>query len=514
MEENLKRVNLFQAGSRPNRSPSDNLFMLRAAIDHQKYKGKALYVTTYDFEQAFDSLWLQDCVMTLMRLGVPKDILHLVYNLNKEANITINTPYGLTSPTKITDIVEQGTVLGSNLCSSSTAEYCEMNKGIYIGPARVKSLLYVDDISDLSYSREDAVRNHDNAIIFSRMKKLSFSKTKCKTIIVNRSKGDIPPDLYIDGEKIESVPKVTYLGDVINEKGNNKDLIDDRLQRGTSAMIRIEALVKETCLGIYTIQVHLLLYRSLFIPCVLFNSQTWSNLLDSDLERLGRLQLKCLKKILNVPQSTSNSFTYLEFGVLPIMYEIQLNQLMFLHHIIHLQDDDPVKSVFDSMTFFPEEKNWWHQVRKLLEKYQINLMWVEENNREVFRKIVKQKITSVALRELNNDCQSKAKTRHLMYEKLAPQDYLNHLYPTQSKVIFQCRSKTLDIKTHRQYKYLDTICRRCRNNDESIDHVSNCQNQIYIDTSLIDHLGIVSYEVKLTLITISNRIEEFLNQCE
>ena len=50
---------------------------------------------------------------------------------------------------------------------------------------------------------------------------------------------------------------------------------------------------------------------------------------------------------------------YSQFGVLPIMYEIQLNQLMFLHHIIHLQDDDPMKTVFDSMTFFPEENNWW-----------------------------------------------------------------------------------------------------------------------------------------------------------
>lgn len=139
-------------------------------------------------------------------------------------------------------------------------------------------------------------------------------------------------------------------------------------------------------------------------------------------------------------------------------------------------------------------------------------MCVEVNNREAFRKIVKQKITSEALRELNNDCQSKSKTRHLMYEKLAPQDYLNHLYPTQSKVIFQCRSKTLDIKTHRQYKYPDTICRRCSSNDESIDHITNCKNQIYIDTSLIDHLGILSYEEKLKLITISNRIEEFLDQ--
>ena len=80
-------------------------------------------MTAYDFEQAFDSLWLQDCVLSLRDLGVPLDILHLIYNLNKEAKFTVKTPYGATTRTVVNDIVEQGTVLGPVLCSSSTAEY-------------------------------------------------------------------------------------------------------------------------------------------------------------------------------------------------------------------------------------------------------------------------------------------------------------------------------------------------------------------------------------------------------
>ena len=123
MLEQLEKVNKLQGGARSNRSPPDNLFLLYACRDHQMYKNKPLYMTAYDFEQAFDSLWLQDCVLSLRNLGVPLDILHLIYNLNKEAKFTVKTPYGTTSRTGVQDIVEQGTVLGPILCSSSTAEY-------------------------------------------------------------------------------------------------------------------------------------------------------------------------------------------------------------------------------------------------------------------------------------------------------------------------------------------------------------------------------------------------------
>ena len=165
MGEELAKVNLHQAGSRSNRSPPDNLFLLYACIDHQRYKGKPLFMTAYDFEQAFDGLWIQDCIVSMWRLGVPTDILQLVYNLNKHAEISINSPYGPTKDIVVNDIVEQGTVLGSNLCSTSTAEYCETNKGIAVGDAIVSSLMFVDDTFDVSTTTEDVEESHINAVI-------------------------------------------------------------------------------------------------------------------------------------------------------------------------------------------------------------------------------------------------------------------------------------------------------------------------------------------------------------
>ena len=125
----LEKIDLCQAGSRSNRGPPDNTFIVNAVIDHSIYIGKSLYVTIYDFEQAFDSLWLQDCILSLRQLGISDSILQLIYNLNKEAQITVKTPFGRTSTALVEDVVQQGRVLAPDLCSASTAEYCGRNRG-------------------------------------------------------------------------------------------------------------------------------------------------------------------------------------------------------------------------------------------------------------------------------------------------------------------------------------------------------------------------------------------------
>ena len=57
-------------------------------------------------------------------------------------------------------------------------------------------------------------------------------------------------------------------------------------------MVRIEALVQETGLGVHTVSVHLLLYQALFLSCMLFNSQAWSTIKEVDIEKLEKIQLK------------------------------------------------------------------------------------------------------------------------------------------------------------------------------------------------------------------------------
>ncbi len=191
----------------------------------------------------------------------------------------MQTPVGMTEPFETDPIVKQGTVLGPTLCSSSTGEYSGQNIGVNIADVTISSLIYVDDIIDLSCTIEDYLNAHQNALHFTLRKKLRLSGTKCFTMVMNKKPEVTLPILKIDELfKVLETMEITYLGDVFNQKGNNDGLLADRLKRGTKAMITISALMAEADVGVHHINILLLLYRSLFLSTVLFNSQTWSNL--------------------------------------------------------------------------------------------------------------------------------------------------------------------------------------------------------------------------------------------
>ena len=518
IEIKLKRINVLQAGSRKNRGPPDNTFLLRGVIDHFKFTKRTLFITAYDFEQAFDSLWLEDCVLSLRSLGVEKEYLQLIYNMNKQASVTVQTPCGVTNSFETDPIVKQGTVLGPTLCSSSTGEYTGQNIGVNIADVIISSLIYVDDIIDLSSSVQDYLRAHQNALHFTARKKLGLSGTKCFSMAVNKKPEVTLPVLKINEifKVLESM-EIIYLGDVFNNKGNNDGLIADRIKRGTKAMIAISSLMAETDVGIHHVSIMLLLYSALFLSTILFNSQSWSNLRAKDLDSLRTLQLKFLKRIVGVAISSANAFVFLELGVLPIDFEIEKRQLMYLHRILQLEESDPVRMAFHAMTTLHEagEKNWWTGVVKLLSKYDLSsdLEEIREMSKDSFSAKVKMVVSEKALVQLIAECKSLKKTEGLEYESLATQDYLLQLYPSQARIVFKWRSKTIDIKSHSTHKYKDLICRSCKCEEEDPAHVINCGREVKLDKTIdVSKIGTLDEFTKSELKQMVSRITLFLEE--
>ena len=60
LQQNMSR---FQSGGMKGKSVVDNLFITRGLINHAAYLNKELWITFYDIEKCFDSLWLEDCTI-------------------------------------------------------------------------------------------------------------------------------------------------------------------------------------------------------------------------------------------------------------------------------------------------------------------------------------------------------------------------------------------------------------------------------------------------------------------
>ena len=401
VSEYIEKISKIQSGSRPNRSCCDQLFIVRSYIDHSVYIRSPIYLTLYDFRQCFDSLWLQDSIVSLWNLGIRNKILYNIYELNKKVCIKVKTPIGSTERCEKENLVKQGTVLGPICFSANIAEVDEEEieeGGVSVGNAVMKTLTHVDDILNMNKSIRDVISSHDAVEWFTKKKRLELSETKCYIIPVNVKPTSPVPVLLVNGEEIKEKEKVTYLGDVINKRGNNTDLVEDRVKRGKEVIIRAMSICDKS-MGSYSVEILMVLYRSLFLSVVLFNCQAWSKITTNNIHKLRTVQLKYLKSSMHTPTSTTDVICYRELGVLPIEYEIDIRRLTFLHHIITLDEHDPVRVVYQQQSRFEYEENWHNDIKERLERYNIGESEEEINDmkKEKWKRLVKGKVEDYAV---------------------------------------------------------------------------------------------------------------------
>ena len=162
--------------------------------------------------------------------------------------------------------------------------------------------------------------------------------------------------------------------------------------------------------------------------------------------------------------------------LLPMQHEINLRKLAFLHHILNLDDDDPVKKVFRAEQRLEFEPNWANEIKRLIQD--LNLTYDENNikskTKQQWKSLIKSAVTTKALDELNSDCLSKKKTSKVpRYELLKKQPYFDSLHPSKARILFKIRAFVYDIKSNRSYAYKDEICRLCGGEKEDTFHILN-----------------------------------------
>ena len=117
----------------------------------------------------------------------------------------------------------------------------------------------------------------------------------------------------------------------------------------------------------------LLLYRSIFIPGLIYNCETWTNITSKDYASLRKSKLSFLRRALELPRSVPTAALYLELGILPIKYEIAIRQLLFPKKILDNNENDPVSQVCREMIRYEFENNWARNVLDLRVRYNLPL---------------------------------------------------------------------------------------------------------------------------------------------
>lgn len=140
---------------------------------------------------------------------------------------------------------KQGTVLGPVISSAG---------GGIVGTSQVRSLAFVDDIAGLNHNIKDAHDSHNVVTLFSKKKRLPLNEDKCIIIPVNVPTNAATPVLYVNEKEMDICEIIKYQGDIYHSRGNNNDLVKDRVKNVLKCMISTLALGSEITYGIYLIQ--------------------------------------------------------------------------------------------------------------------------------------------------------------------------------------------------------------------------------------------------------------------
>ena len=135
--------------------------------------------------------------------------------------------------------------------------------------------------------------------------------------------------------------------------------------------------------------------------------------------------------------------------------------------------------------------------------------------------MVKEKTIQAGFKHLMNEKEKQSKISHIKYDELKIQEYLldGNKNIEISKFVFKARSKCLDIKTHKKWKYKNIICFGYNSENETGDEILNCIG--YSDGKLCEkmqystffdgtsrEMGIVAKEMKKRLKVREKIIEE------
>ena len=98
----------------------------------------------------------------------------------------------------------------------------------------------------------------------------------CELLVIGQV--DDQCNLDVNNTTIKQVQHVKYLGDLISSQGNNCDLIKSRIDRSYGSATELISICKEAYFVSKQIEIMLQFYRSVYLPRLIYDCESWSKL--------------------------------------------------------------------------------------------------------------------------------------------------------------------------------------------------------------------------------------------
>ena len=107
-----------------------------------------------------------------------------------------------------------------------------------------------------------------------------------------------------------------------------------------------------------------MLYEKVVLPTITYNMESTTNMANKEMEDMEMIQGNMLRKIYNVPPSTSYWGLLIELGMMPIEYIIHSKRLMLHHNIINTKTKRLCKDIIEKQMIYQIKGGFYEEIQK------------------------------------------------------------------------------------------------------------------------------------------------------
>ena len=471
------KMSQMQMAGRKHRSTMDNIVIVSSIIAENKANNKPTYLFFGDAEKCFDKLWLKDCLIEIVKLGVSERDAIMLYLMNQEANIVINTPIGTTQEITIQEVVRQGTVYGPVFCCASTVKVNDIGESVVeeCGKTRVGMIVFMDDINTttkISNNIRSSIRNCRKMEI---EKKYTFGLKKTKYMIID----DKDPTEKIEEELEKGIVQRTteykYVGIYINEKGN-LDLHKQKMEERAMDIHReIIAMGSFREVGREFLRVRLELFEKCWMPGVTNGIHAWTQLTDKDIYDIEQIQIKYIKRVCEMPTSTPTAALIMELGIWPATEAIQYLSAMLYHELIRSDEQRIASSIVKEQSEKIMKKSLPNRVKAMMKDIGCKFEDINNMKKSAWKKMVKTAMIKKIDSRMKERMRDKTKSRFAIKENFGEaKTYINQHTGYNAIDILRIRLNMTDTKSNFKSKHQDQFCPKCKTEIDTAEHIVQC----------------------------------------
>ena len=366
--EHNNLVDEAQSGFRANRSTTDNLVKLDAAIRLSLSRRHHFIAVFFDIQKAYDTAWRRGILQNLHSFGLRGNLPGFIRGFLSNRRVRVR----LADTQSAECVVEEGIPQGSVL--SCSCFMIAMNSITLNLPPSVGSTLYVDDYAIYASGPDPRMIQRRLQVAINNLQKWSdqtgfrFSHEKTVSLHVCRKKRcpRLSPDLRLYGRPIPQRDTVRYLGITFDSSYSWRPHIT-HLRVACNKTLDLFKHVSHKAWGADR-QSLLRLYIMLLKPKLEYGIEIIQCAAPTYVRVLERIQNHALRIATGAFRSSPISSLHAECGIKPFNYFVDTKSLNFYLRLL-VNPTHPLRYVTDDVPVPPN--SFLQRTRELLANYRL-----------------------------------------------------------------------------------------------------------------------------------------------